>query len=294
MKICVLGIDGATPDAVFNDERLINLRRLMDMGVHGRLKSEPLHDTLTVWMSMGASQVAESINSDSPMIWNLLASLDARSALIGLISDIPPYEVNGVSVACFPTSTDAAPDSFTDLQVGKKPADLEKSPFAEQVWQSSSLRWQTARSLFSRQPWACFELVDLGLQAIGQSQGVAAATVSDYYLWLDEQIGSMLELLDDETVLLIVSPRGSRGEKGIVHDGMFVLISPNCPLTGEYEGATLLDMVPTMLDLIGHEIPSTMQGKSLVAKLQKKDSDSGSGGDEESLIRDRLAGLGYI
>jgi arylsulfatase A-like enzyme len=75
---------------------------------------------------------------------------------------------------------------------------------------------------------------------------------------------------------------------------MFVLIAPNCPLTGEYEGATLIDIAPTLLELAGHPTPSTMQGKSLVAQMQKKSGDGGAGDDEESLIRDRLAGLGYI
>jgi predicted AlkP superfamily phosphohydrolase/phosphomutase len=46
--------------------------------------------------------------------------------------------------------------------------------------------------------------------------------------------------------------------------GMFVLAAPNCPLHGEFSGARLLDIAPTLLDLAGHPIPKSMQGRSWV------------------------------
>jgi predicted AlkP superfamily phosphohydrolase/phosphomutase len=52
--------------------------------------------------------------------------------------------------------------------------------------------------------------------------------------------------------------------------GMFILNAPNCPLSGEYEGANLLDIAPTLFDLAGHEIPESMQGRSLVAGVKRK------------------------
>ena len=74
--------------------------------------------------------------------------------------------------------------------------------------------------------------------------------------------------------------------------GMFVLGAPNCPLSGEYEGARLLDIAPTLLELAGYEIPETMQGRSLVAGMEKKKS--GSDADADKTIHERLAGLGYV
>jgi predicted AlkP superfamily phosphohydrolase/phosphomutase len=75
--------------------------------------------------------------------------------------------------------------------------------------------------------------------------------------------------------------------------GMFLLTSPNCPLTGEYQGARLLDIAPTLLDLAGYEIPESMQGQSLIAGQEKRRP-----GDQhlegEQIIHDRLAGLGYV
>jgi predicted AlkP superfamily phosphohydrolase/phosphomutase len=74
--------------------------------------------------------------------------------------------------------------------------------------------------------------------------------------------------------------------------GMFVLAAPNCPLSGNYEGAHLLDIAPTLLDLAGYAIPESMQGRSLVAGMEKKSSRGGPA--DEQVIHDRLAGLGYV
>ena len=48
--------------------------------------------------------------------------------------------------------------------------------------------------------------------------------------------------------------------------GMFILNAPNSPLHGEFQGAKLLDIAPTLLDMAGYEIPKAMQGKSLAKK----------------------------
>ena len=75
--------------------------------------------------------------------------------------------------------------------------------------------------------------------------------------------------------------------------GAFILAAPNCPLSGEYQGARLLDVAPTLLDLAGYEIPDSMQGSSLFAGMEKK-VPGGPDATDESIIHDRLAGLGYI
>jgi predicted AlkP superfamily phosphohydrolase/phosphomutase len=48
--------------------------------------------------------------------------------------------------------------------------------------------------------------------------------------------------------------------------GMFVLAAPNCTLHGEYQGARLLDVAPTLLHLTGCQVPASMQGHYWFAK----------------------------
>jgi len=46
---------------------------------------------------------------------------------------------------------------------------------------------------------------------------------------------------------------------------MFMLSAPECRAHGEFQGAKLLDIAPTLLDLAGYPIPEAMQGRSLRA-----------------------------
>jgi predicted AlkP superfamily phosphohydrolase/phosphomutase len=72
--------------------------------------------------------------------------------------------------------------------------------------------------------------------------------------------------------------------------GAFILASPNLPLQGEIQGAHLLDLAPTLLELAGADVPSSMQGRSLVGAAVRGELTL----DQEQIIRERLSGLGYL
>ncbi len=76
--------------------------------------------------------------------------------------------------------------------------------------------------------------------------------------------------------------------------GAFILAAANSPLYGEIEGAKLLDIAPTLMELAGHEIPAEMQGRSLISGVTPQANGSEYTADDEALIRDRLSGLGYL
>ncbi len=77
--------------------------------------------------------------------------------------------------------------------------------------------------------------------------------------------------------------------------GAFLLAAPGLAVSGEITGASLLDIAPTLLQLAGHEVPESMQGRPLVPAQQHQlpttDQDEQ---DAEAIIRERLSGLGYI
>jgi predicted AlkP superfamily phosphohydrolase/phosphomutase len=75
--------------------------------------------------------------------------------------------------------------------------------------------------------------------------------------------------------------------------GAFILAASNLPLQGEQTGARLLDVAPTLLELGGYDVPSSMQGRSLVAGVSRPASPAASA-EGEQIIKERLAGLGYI
>src|SRR5262245_40754449 len=77
--------------------------------------------------------------------------------------------------------------------------------------------------------------------------------------------------------------------------GAFVLAGSTCPALGQFEGAHLLDIAPTLLELGGYDVPPTMQGRSLLAGAAVAAAEDGTERpDDEEIVRARLSGLGYI
>ncbi len=486
MKICVIGLDCCAPDVVFNDERLVNIRRLMDLGLYGRLESVVPPITVPAWMCMTTSQDPGSLgvygfrnrtdysyeklafaNSNSikaHAIWDQLAREGKKSIIVGLPPNFPPRRINGISVGCFLTP-DTTKDEFThppniktkiNELVGEYPVDVKnfrtdrKDWLRDEIFAMSRKQWQVVKWLLKEQEWDYFHYVDIGLDRVHhgfwnyfdkkhvqyEPGNPYENVIPDYYLWLDEQIGSVMEMLDEETILLVVSDHGAQRLDGgiavnewlikegllvldeypkeitpfnklkvnwaktkawseggyyarvffnmqgrepqgvipadqyaafqdemkakfeamldnkgqplnslvfkpkelyhsvrnvapdlIVHFGglywrsigtvgypdihvqendtgpdacnhaqfgMFLLAAANNPLSGEYQGARLLDIAPTLLDLAGYEIPESMQGRSLVAGMEKRSRGDGTDAESQQIIHDRLAGLGYV
>jgi predicted AlkP superfamily phosphohydrolase/phosphomutase len=368
-------------------------------------------------------------------MWDYLAREGKKSIIVGVPPNYPPRRVNGISIGCFLTPDTVKNDftyppslktKLTEL-IGEYPADVKnfrtdrKDWLKEQIFEMSRKQWQVVRWLIQGQQWDYFHFVDIGLDRMHhgfwnyfdtehvqfEPGNPYQNAIPEYYLWLDEQIGSVLELLDEETIVLVVSDHGAQRLDGgvavnewlireellvlndypktitpfeklnvnwsrtrawseggyyarvffniqgrepqgvvpvaeyesfqnemkgrfetltddqgrplnslvfkpaeiyrrvrnvapdlIVHlgrlywrsvgtvghgtihvrendtgpdscnhaqHGIFILNAPNCLLRGEYEGANLLDIAPTLFDLAGYGIPESMQGRSLLA-----------------------------
>ncbi|HEY4661649.1 MAG TPA: alkaline phosphatase family protein [Terriglobales bacterium] len=372
-------------------------------------------------------------------IWDHLGREGKRSIIVGVPPNYPPRRINGISVGCFLTP-DTTKNDFThpanfktriNELVGDYPVDVKnfrtekKDWLKEEIFSVSRKQWKVVHWLMKEQEWDYFHFVDIGLDRMHhgfwnyfdekhvqfEPGNPYQNAIPEYYLWLDQQIGKAMELLDEDTVVLVVSDHGAQrldggiavnewliregllvldqypdtltpfeklkvnwsqtrvwseggyyarvffnvqgrepngvippgeyeflqdemkakfetltDDKGqplkslvfkpkeiynsvrnvapdlIVHFGgllwrsigsvghrtihvqendtgpdscnhaqygMFILNAPNCPLRGEYQGARLLDIAPTLLHLGGYEIPETMQGRSLVAGITK-------------------------
>jgi predicted AlkP superfamily phosphohydrolase/phosphomutase len=468
MKICVFGLDCAAPEVVFGDERLVNLRRLMNAGAYGRLESVIPPITVPAWMCMCTSQdpgslgvygfrnrvdysydklgFANSASIKALAIWDHLGREGKRSIVVGVPPNYPPRRINGISIGCFLTP-DTTKNDFThpasfktkiNELVGEYPVDVKnfrtdrKDWLKDEIFSMSQKQWQVVHWLLKEQEWDYFHFVDIGLDRMHhgfwnyfdqkhvqfEAGNSYQSAIPEYYLWLDQQIGEALEMLDKDTVVLVVSDHGAQrldggiavnewlirqghlvlneypkaitpfdqlsvnwsktrvwseggyyarvffnvqgreangvlppgeyeffqdemkakfealtDDKGqplnslvfkpkeiydsvrnvapdlivhfggllwrsigtVGHDaihvqendtgpdscnhaqyGMFILNAPNCPPHGEYKGARLLDIAPTLLDLAGYEIPETMQGRSLVFGTERKSRSSPS------------------
>ena len=71
-------------------------------------------------------------------------------------------------------------------------------------------------------------------------------------------------------------------------NGYFCIAGPGVPASGEHIGATLLDVAPTVLDVMDLEIPQEMEGKSILGE-EKPARPS----EDDEKVRSRLKALGY-
>lgn len=280
MKICVLGLDCAAPQVAFGDERLANIRRLMESGAYGRLCSVVPPITVPAWMCMCTSQdpgslgvygfrnrvdhsydklgFANSASIKAPAIWDHLARQGKKSVIMGVPPNYPPRRVNGVSIGCFLTPDTVKNDftyppslksKLTEL-VGEYPVDVKnfrtdrKDWLKEQIFEMSRKQWEVVRWLIKEQEWDYFHFVDIGLDRMHhgfwnyfdpehvqfEAGNPYQNAIPEYYLWLDEQIGSVLELLDKDTIVLVVSDHGAQRLDGgfavnewLIREGLLVL-----------------------------------------------------------------------
>jgi predicted AlkP superfamily phosphohydrolase/phosphomutase len=386
---------------------------------------------------------ANSASIKALTIWDHLGRQDKRSIIVGVPPNYPPRRINGISIGCFLTP-DTTKNEFThpanikakiNELVGEYPVDVKnfrtdrKGWLKDEIFNMSRKQWQVVHWLLKEQQWDYFHFVDIGLDRMHhgfwnyfdekhvqfEAGNPFQNAIPEYYSWLDEQIGKALDLLDDETIVLVVSDHGAQrldggiavnewliregllvlneypnaitrfeqlnvdwsktrvwseggyyarvffnvqgrepngvippGEydtfqdqlkskfealtdnKGhplnslvfkpreiyqsvrnvapdlIVHFGgllwrsigsvghnsihvqendtgpdtcnhaqygMFILTAPNCPFRRQYDGARLLDIAPTLLDLGGYEIPESMQGESLMKRTPKREKE---------------------
>jgi predicted AlkP superfamily phosphohydrolase/phosphomutase len=279
MKLFVIGLDCAAPDLLFGDERLVNVRRLMDGGCYGRLESVIPPITIPAWRCMASSQdpgslgvygfrnradhsygKLEMVTSRSfraPTIWDYLAMEGRRSVLIGVPPSFPPPRVNGISVGCFMTPSTAEtythpPEVAAEIAalVGEYMVDVkgfrtdDKAWLRDQLFEMSRRQFAVVRHYAARADWDYFQFVNIALDRVQhgfwkymdpahpdhEPGSPYADVVRDFYVHLDEEIGGLLGLLDDDTAVLVVSDHGAQALRGgfcvnewLVREGLLVL-----------------------------------------------------------------------
>ncbi len=208
--------------------------------------------------SYGRLEVVNSKSFKALTIWDYLAMEGKRAVLIGVPPSFPPPKVNGISVGCFLTP-DPETDTYTHPPevaneirnlVGEYMVDVkgfrtdDKGWLRDQIFEMSRRQFTVVRHYLERAQWDYFHFVNIALDRVhhgfwkyhdprhvGYEPGTPYETViRDFYLHLDEEIGRLLELVDDDTLVLIVSDHGAQPLSGgfcvnewLVKEGLLVL-----------------------------------------------------------------------
>ena len=193
-----------------------------------------------------------------PAIWDHLATYGKRSIVMGLPPGYPPSPIAGIRIGCFLTP-DPAKTEFTypaeissEIRslVGDYAVDVpgfrtdDKAWLREQIFEMSRKHWKVVRWLLAEKEWDYFHYVDIGLDRVHHGfwdsfdpkhihyrpGNPYENVIPDYYLWLDEQIGAVLDMLDGQAVVLVVSDHGAQRLDGgfavnewLAREGLLVL-----------------------------------------------------------------------
>jgi predicted AlkP superfamily phosphohydrolase/phosphomutase len=191
-------------------------------------------------------------------LWDYLALEGRRSVVIGVPPGYPPRRVNGVFVGCFITP-DSSKNVFThppEIQkeiervVGGYPVDVkgfrtnDKDWLRDQIYEMSRKHFQVVRHFLANTPWDYFQFVEIGLDrmhhgfwkfhdpahVLHEAGHRHQHVIRDYYRYLDEEVGTLLELIDSDTAVLVVSDHGAQRLDGgfcvnewLVREGLLVL-----------------------------------------------------------------------
>jgi hypothetical protein len=266
MRILVIDLEGITLDWFLADEKLENVRQLIEISGFGSLPGNQL----------SGLRAAVASQPDELYIWDLLAEIEKKSILISNSShQIAPSLMK--SWYGIPNETRTSGDRIASC----------RSLFT------------LAREIVPGQNWDYLQIIEDCWNNRGAIPVFSEDEVRDYLKTLDLEIGLLLQLLTDDVILLVVFQASNIGD-GLLSaesrgQSRFILASANNPLLGDLGNVSWAEIVPTLFELAGFSAHPEFAASSLIASraseiLARNDLAP----DEAEIIRERLSGLGYI
>ncbi len=187
--------------------------------------------------SYAAPLPATSRAVQASRLWELLSRHGYRVGVVGAPASTPPATLNGHLLAGDFGSGEivATPASF-GRQVAQWLADEPDLPpsgdaldrLIGQAYTQSERRFRIARRMLARESYDCFVLCDDGIAQVQRllwhtidvthlrhtPDQPLADTISAFYRFISDQIGELLELVDDNTVIALVSACGAQALDG--------------------------------------------------------------------------------
>jgi len=221
-----------------------------ELGIYG-FRNRTRHDYHSL-------AVADSSAVHVDRVWDQLSRSGRHVIVVGVPQTSPPVPVNGELVSCFLTG-DTRTDSYTyperlrteiESIVGTYRVDVrncrsdDRDRILAEVYEMTEQRFSVSRHLLDSRPWDFFMMVEIGLDRMHHAfwRFVDRAhprhepdhrygdAIRSYYIYLDEEIGELLDRFDEETTVFVVSDHGARSMQGaicvnewLVREGYLVL-----------------------------------------------------------------------
>ncbi len=178
-----------------------------------------------------------------PRVWDILGDADKKSVVIGVPQTYPIQPINGYMISSFLTPNTDRQYTFphelryeVDRVLDGEPYDVDVPQFRtedkdfllKQIQEMTEKRFAVIRHLVREKPWDFFTFVEIGLDRIHHGMwhfwdpghfrykpgNLYENAIPDYYRYLDREIGKLLGMLDDDTVVMVVSDHGAQAMDG--------------------------------------------------------------------------------
>lgn len=190
-------------------------------------------------------------------VWDILSRSGKQVNVVGVPGTYPPRPVNGCLVGCFLTPSIASnytyPPEFKEeikQWVGEYQVDVkdfrteDKAYLLKQIYEMTETRFKLVKKMLVEKPWDFFMFVEMGVDRIHhglwsytdekhwryQPNNPFINSIRDYYIYLDREIGEMLDLLPPDTMVMVVSDHGAQCMDGgiainewLYREGLLVL-----------------------------------------------------------------------
>lgn len=205
-----------------------------------------------------AQSAATSRSIHNLAIWDQVARQGKCAHLIAVPPNYPPRKTSGCSIGCFLTPDTplrdytCPPELAHEVRrlVGDYVVDVRgfrtgaKGWLKDEIYAMTRQHFQVVRHILQRSPWDFLQFLEIGLDRMQQGfwkyhdpqhphhvpDSPFREAVRDYYRYLDEEIGLLLELLDEETAVLVLSSHGAQRLEGgfcvnewLIQEGLLVV-----------------------------------------------------------------------
>jgi predicted AlkP superfamily phosphohydrolase/phosphomutase len=184
--------------------------------------------------------IASSRRVRAKRIWDFVAEAGGKSCLVGVPPSYPPFPVEGWLVGGFITPDTNRNYTFPEELareieevVGEYLVDVEfriedKRSLVKDLFEMTEKHFEVIKHLMRTRDWSFFMFVEIGLDRIhhafwkyfDEAHGLHVpgsefeGVMEDYYVLLDEKVGELLELVDDDTIVFVASDHGGKPMKG--------------------------------------------------------------------------------
>ncbi|HTP54042.1 MAG TPA: alkaline phosphatase family protein [Thermoplasmata archaeon] len=175
-----------------------------------------------------------------PMVWDRLSRIGKRVCIMGMPPGYPPPSVNGVYISDFLTpdnAQDYVSPAFLRPEIervaGGYTFDVtfradDRDRIGRELFEMTQKHFAVARHLWAKEKWDLFAIHEIGPDRLHhtfwkffdqahprfEANPKFLSLVDEYYAMLDAEIGQLLDMVDDDVRILVVSDHGSQAMQG--------------------------------------------------------------------------------